>query len=448
MMWPSSSRQYRNPRSLLVGQVPTALCGSATTREPVQAPWGRLGRRWRRGNQVQLLENGDAFFPRVFAAIDAARAEVIVETFILFEDAVGTALRTRLIAAARRGVHVDLTVDGYGSHGLSPDFLAGLHDAGIRVHVFDPCPTMFGVRVGLFRRMHRKIVVVDGTRAFVGGINFSVEHLVASGPEAKQDYAVELQGPVVADILAFARSCLAVDLRSHPGPTRWLRSLVRRHAHGPGAPGSDDGASVLFLVRDNMAHRTAIERHYRAAIRAARHTLIIANAFFVPGYRLLRDIRNAARRGVAVTLIVQARPAQKIAIRAARMLYRYLADAGVRIYEYRRRAFHGKVAVADDTWATVGSTNFDPISLALNLEANVFVRDPTFAVELRGRLEALLEHDCVPVDPETLPRPAGRDALFTRALFQVLRRFHGWAALLPRHAPRLARARPVDRART
>ena len=152
--------------------------------------------RWVSGNRVSLLINGDAFFPRVFECIAAAQQEVLLETFILFEDKVGLALHAALLTAARRGVQIDLTIDGYGSPDLSPAFISALVQAGIRVHVFDPSPRLWGYRTNLFRRMHRKIVVIDGKLAFVGGINYSADHLEDFGPAAKQDYAIEIEGNI------------------------------------------------------------------------------------------------------------------------------------------------------------------------------------------------------------------------------------------------------------
>src|SRR5690606_23771069 len=148
---------------------------------------------WRHDNTVELLENGEAFFPRVFDAIRAARREVLLETFILFDDEVGRELRQALIEAARRGAQVDVTVDGYGSDCLDEAFIGGLTEVGVRFHVFDPYPRIFGFRVNALRRLHRKLVVVDGEVAFVGGINYSADHLASFGPEAKQDYAAELR---------------------------------------------------------------------------------------------------------------------------------------------------------------------------------------------------------------------------------------------------------------
>lgn len=392
---------------------------------------------WRGGNKVHLLENGEAYFPRVFEAIAGAEREVLIETFILFEDKVGKALHELLVKTARRGVRIDLLIDGYGSPDLSPKFIDELTAAGVRLRVFDPRRRILGYRTNLFRRMHRKLVVIDGTIAFVGGINFSADHLADFGPMAKQDYAVELQGPIVDDIHAFAKAAVAP-----PAQTSWWQRVRPRTAPSPTRDVGD--ASALFVTRDNDDHRTDIERQYRLAIKLARRELIIANAYFFPGYRLLRDLNAAARRGVRVTLILQGEPDMPIAMTFARFLYHHLLDAGVRIYEYCERPFHGKVALADDEWATVGSSNLDPLSLFLNLEANVFIRDREFNRRLRERMATLMKRYCQPVDPATLPRRASWHSLFSWIVFHLLRRFPSWAGLLPAHTPSLVLVQPGD----
>lgn len=247
-----------------------------------------MTRHWTSGNQVDLLENGEAFFPRVFEAIATAEREVVIETFILFEDKVGLGLHAAMLAAARRGVRVDLMVDGYGSPELSREFVGSLTEAGVKVRIFDPGGRLFGWRTNLLRRMHRKIVVIDGVRAFVGGINYSADHLADFGPKAKQDYAVELTGPIVHEIHRFVLHAIAVGGKGR----RWYRRRLRlaNQPQAPQAPTQADpeGAEVLFVTRDNRHHTNDIERHYRAAIRAARHRITIANAYFFPGYTLIR----------------------------------------------------------------------------------------------------------------------------------------------------------------
>jgi len=379
---------------------------------------------WRSGNRYTLLENGEAYFPAVHAAVEAARREVLIETFILFDDKVGQALQQTLIAAAARGVSVDLLLDGYGSDGLPPAFLAALTGAGVRVHLFDPRPRLLGVRTNVFRRMHRKIVAVDGACAFIGGINFSADHLPDYGPEAKQDYALRVEGPLAADMADYARAALNATR-----PHRLRRARVEP------TPGDDGGGRLV--VRDNLGHPTDIERYYRAGLRSARQDVLIANAYFFPGYRLLRDLANAARRGVRVRLLLQGEPDMLVAQLAASMLYDYLIDAGVQIFEYCKRPLHAKVACVDDDWSTVGSSNLDPLSLALNLEANVVARDTGLNAALRASLERLIAEDCRPVQRGPASRRRLRRLWVGVVVFHFLRRFPAWAGALPAHKPRL-----------
>ncbi|HEX3141791.1 MAG TPA: cardiolipin synthase ClsB [Rhizobacter sp.] len=393
------------------------------------------GSRWVSGNHFTLLENGEAFFPAVFEAIAGAQREVLIETFILFEDKVGLALKEVLVAAAQRGVQVDVLVDGFGSPDLSAQFLGELSAAGVRLRAFDPQRPLLGMRINVFRRMHRKIVVVDGELAFVGGLNYSADHLLDFGPQAKQDYAVQLRGPLVAQIHRYVRAAIAEPA----GPRRWFP----RHR----APSFDSelptagSAQALFVTRDNAAHRDDIERHYRVAIRAARQRIVIANAYFFPGYRLLRELRRAARRGVEVKLILQGEPDMPIVKTAAELLHHHLLGAGVRIYEYCQRPFHGKVALTDDEWATVGSSNLDPLSLSLNLEANVVIRDRGFNQQLAERLERLMCDACTEIARPSTP-PTLWQGLRSTVVFHFLRRFPRWAGWLPAHAPAVVMPAP------
>lgn len=389
-----------------------------------------MSRHWISGNRFTLLENGEAFFPRVFEAIATARHEVLLETFILYEDKVGKGLHAALLTAARRGVQIDITIDAFGSPDLSEEFITTLTEAGVRLHVFDPAPTLFR-RINYFRRMHRKIVVIDGVRAFVGGINYSADHLKDFGPEAKQDYAVEIEGPITATIRNFVHTAIAEGKSSR----RWFHR-PGKHPVKKSLPAAGN-ADALFVWRDNRQHRNDIERQYRLAIRLARQRVVIANAYFFPGYAFLRDLREAARRGVEVSLILQGNPDMPIVQTAAAMLYHHLLRGGVRIYEYRERPLHGKVALVDDEWATVGSSNLDPLSLALNLEANVMIRDREFNRQLSDSLEHLMTYGCKKIEAKDLHESSTWRKVRSFFLFHALRKYPAWAGQLPAHAPRL-----------
>lgn len=389
--------------------------------------------RWVGGNRFRLLENGEEFYPAVFDAIRRAEREVQLETFIWFDDKVGRDLQAVLMEAARRGVHVDVTLDDYGSPDLPQEFMQALVEAGVRVHIFDPGPRILGRRIQMLRRLHRKLVVVDARVAFVGGLNYSADHLGDFGPEAKQDYAVEAHGPIVQEIHQFALKALAPVLWR---PRWWPH---RRATTEPAALVPPEGeGEALFVIRDNNEHRNDIERHYRVALRAARHEVIIANAYFFPGYRFIKELRRAARRGVQVKLILQGQPDMAIVRFGARLLYSTLLAAGVKIYEYCKRPMHGKIALVDDLWATVGSSNLDPLSLSLNLEANLVIRDRSFNEEVRRRLQGLIDQHCRCIEAEAhASGPAWWNSLVSAVVFHITRNFASWAGALPTHAPRL-----------
>lgn len=394
----------------------------------------RKRERWTEGNRLRLLENGEEFFPAVFAAIEAAEREIIIETFILFEDKVGLALQAVLIAAAKRGVQIDITVDGFGSPELSSAFIDALTSAGVRLHVFDP-PPRFSRRLQPLRRLHRKIAAIDGRIGYIGGLNFSADHLADFGPDAKQDYAVEVEGPAAAELQREARKLIDPERQHH----RWW---PEREAELPLPATPPAGhARALLVKRDNRGHVDDIERYYRLALHSAQREVIIANAYFFPGFRLLRSMQRAARRGVSVKLILQGQPDVALAQFAARMVYDRLLEAGVKIFEYCERPMHGKVALIDDEWATIGSSNLDPLSLALNLEANLIVNDRDFNAQLRDALRPLLEQRCKPVGAEhaAAARWWWRLGIGT-LVFHLMRRFPRWAQNLPAHQPRITPA--------
>lgn len=381
---------------------------------------------WREGNDIKLLINGEEFFPRVFECIRNATKEVIVETFIVEEDEIGFGLQQALMDAARKGVDTNLTVDDYGTWDLSKEFTDALTTAGVKLHIFDPQPKLWRVRLNMFRRLHRKLVVIDQEIAFIGGINYCLDHIAKAGPDAKQDYAVEIRGPVVADIY---QSCKLLLLRG--SSRRERRNYLRRAATPPPEPLGH--VRALMVERDNGKHSKDIERQYRLAARVAQHRLLIANAYFFPGYRLLREIRRAAKRKVEVILILQGQPDMPWVTALSRLLYNYLLRSGVVIYEYCKRPFHGKVALMDDKWVTIGSSNLDPLSLSLNLEANVVIEDEAFNQQLYTHLIKLVETDCKRLTLQTAVRGYWWRIPLIFLSFHFLRIFPAIAGWLPAH---------------
>ncbi len=368
------------------------------------------GKSYIPGNQIRLLRNGDEFFPQLVRRIRNARHEIYLETFILEDDRVGRLLQKALVGAARRGVWISITADSYGSFFLPEAFIEALTDAGVVFQIFDPQPGWVKWRPKVFRRLHRKLAVIDGQYAFIGGINLSYEHVLVSSDKAKKDFAAEIQGPVVKNIRELCKSNVPVASNMRLGA-----DFSRVHASEP------VGETAISIVgRDNSRHRTEIEKAYLAGIRNARHKITIANAYFFPGYRLMRALRKAARRGVEVRLVLQGNPDIPFALKAARCLYQKLTTCKIKVYEYTERPLHAKVATIDDTWSTIGSSNLDPWSLSFNLEANIFVEDAAFNQALTAEIDQLIEQSRL-IEQDWVQRKSGWFLLKGTLTYHLLR---------------------------
>lgn len=350
-----------------------------------QTPPGPARHDFIAGNHLQLLESGSEYFPALIAAIDAALHEVHLETYIFANDTTGRRVAAALTRAAQRGVAVRVLVDGFGAGGFAAGLGAALAAASVEVMTYRPESGQFRFRRHRLRRLHRKLAVVDGRLAFVGGINVVDDFDDGRSVSARFDYAVQVEGPLVARIHADTRHVWRL--------VRWAR-LGRRPPPPPALPAPPPVAGTTLAalrIRDNLRHRRDIEHAYLLAIHLARREILIANAYFLPGRRFRKELLAAAKRGVAVRLLLQGQTDHILLHYATQSLYDRMLSAGVRIFEYQPAELHAKVAVIDDDWATVGSSNIDPFSLLLSREANVVVRDAIVAGELRTSLEAAIK---------------------------------------------------------
>ena len=334
------------------------------------------------GNRLQLLRTGAEFFPALEAAIAAARHEVYLESYIFADDAAGRRVARALAEAAGQGVRTHVIVDGM----TVKRYMGGLHEqllaANVSLAIYRPDISPWDFSARRLRRLHRKIAVIDARVAFIGGINIIDDMHTPGHTPPRYDYAVRIEGPLVASIRAETdRLWRLVALSNFK---QWWEESPLPPADT--APGGYQRAA--FLVRDNFRHRSDIEDAYLAVIERANEEIILASAYFFPGAQFRHALVAAAARGVRVTLLLQARVEYMMLHYASRALYGQLLDAGVQIFEYTKSFLHAKVAVVDGRWATVGSSNIDPFSLLLMREANVVVEDRRFALELR---ESLLE---------------------------------------------------------
>jgi cardiolipin synthase len=337
----------------------------------------------RAGNRIELLENGAEYFPALMAAIETAEREIYFESYLFAADHTGYEVAHALSRAVLRGVRVRVMLDGFGAFGFDADIRHEWRVAGVDLLIYRP--PRLGLHWPRLRRLHRKLVVIDARVAFVGGINVIDDRNAPGRPDHRYDYAVRVEGPLLADIYPATRRLwrLLSWSQLHRRPARSPRLRMDMTPRGE--------VRAQFVLRDNLRHRRDIEQAYLSAIRSARHEIVIANAYFLPGMALRRALVAAAQRGVRVVLLLQGRSDHPLVREASRALYRNFLEAGVEIREYHASFMHAKVAVIDDVWATVGSSNIDPFSLWLAREANVVMVDPTFARQLRASLEAALQ---------------------------------------------------------
>lgn len=362
--------------------------------------------------QVRLLQGAVELFAAVIAEIDASRYEVRLETYIFHFDSQGERLAQALVRAAQRGVGVYVVVDGVGTPSMPPSWVQGFSAAGVQWHRYSPVGYWSVFVPGQWRRLHRKLCVVDGVVAFCGGINVLDDFTDPNHgplPSPRFDFAVQVRGLLAGEVQqAMEQFWARLDLVRQVEHWHWKQARQRLSQatmrHVPEAPMArppvpGDGVWAALVLRDNLRHRSHIEQAYRKAIADARSEVLIANAYFVPGRKLRNALAHAAQRGVRVWVLLQGRYEYFMQYHGARTVYGALLDAGVEIYEYTGGFLHAKVAVVDQRWATVGSSNLDPLSLLLAREANVMVRDGPFAQQLRQRLLDALQSKAVRVDP-------------------------------------------------
>ena len=357
-------------------------------------------------HQIELLQGSRQFFPALIETIDRALIEVRLETYIFDFSGTSVDVAQALIRAAQRGVTVQLVADGAGTGTFPPEWRERFDLAGVQWRIYAPLGPLGYLLPSRWRRLHRKLCVVDGQTAFCGGINLLDDlHDPNYGTleSPRLDFTVRAYGALaqqVRDTMAqlWWRLQAARDTRERHFPAA-LSSLRAATGYGRAAHTATRGregdihfAQAMLLLRDNLRHRSRIEQAYLRAIGQARHEIIIANAYFVPGHKLRKALMMAAQRGVKVQLLLQGKYEYFMQYHAVRPVYGALLGCGVEIYEYSASFLHAKVAVVDSHWVTVGSSNLDPLSLLLAREANVVVNDTGFAADLRARLVYAMDH--------------------------------------------------------
>jgi cardiolipin synthase len=398
----------------------------------------RHGPPLRDGHQIRLIEGGQAYFEALVSALEQARSQVHIETYIFDFHGAAAMVAEALERAALRGLRVWVVVDGVGTPSLPLEWRERFARAGVEWRVYSPLGTLGLLIPSRWRRLHRKLCVIDGHLAFCGGINilddwYDPHHGTLAQP--RLDFAVCARGALVQQMQeTMAQLWWRIQGVRHVRQQQFPEAFSSFRAAGLHLPWTRDDAHALdgrlvakagLLLRDNVLYRSQIERAYLKAIGAARHEIVIANAYFLPGRRLRKALIHAAHRGVRVRLLLQGRYEYFMQYHAARPVYGVLLAAGVEIHEYEASFLHAKVAVIDPNndrpWATVGSSNLDPLSLLLAREANVVVADKAFAQQLYQRLHSAIELQSKPVLAEVDVQRAWHQRWRDRLAFGLMR---------------------------
>lgn len=371
------------------------------------------------GNHIKLLRCGIEYFPALEAAIQDAKNEIYLQAYIYEHDTAGRRIGDALIQAAQRGVSVNILLDGFGSQHLPKRYVKTLRASGIKLMFYRPKISPWTFKTNRLRRLHGKVAVIDSEIAFVGGINIIDDSNTPNQIPPRIDYTVRIEGNLLPVISASFQKLWRRLEWTH------LHSLyvppikkVRHRVH------SSNDIKAAYIIRDNILHRRDIENAYLHAIKTAKSEILIANAYFIPGRKFRRALIDAAQRGIKVKLLLQGRK-EYFLMFATHAFYNEFLDNGIEIHEYRKSFMHSKVAVIDQFWATVGSSNIDPFSLLLSREANIIVRNTAFATELHTELEFLIQDGGVSITPQEWVKASMAKRLASWIAFGMVRFFLG-----------------------
>jgi cardiolipin synthase A/B len=338
------------------------------------------------GNRVQLLRDGHHTFDTMLELIDGARESVAIEAYIFRRDDVGRRFTDALVAAAARGVNVRLLVDWVGRMGTPRSFFLQMRPRGVEVSIFNP-PSLTRRWLGLVPRDHRKLLVVDGVAGVTGGIGIGNEWRTGVLKRRRspwRDTAVRIDGPAASDMLS------AFDYMWRRGRGRERRGAHRyitRQAHGAHLDPSTDAPALVGIIEGEPG-RFRVARALQMQAVSAERSIWIASAYFVPSYTEVEALNGAARDGVDVRVLVPSRYDHPWIRLLTRQFYRRLLMNGVRIWEWTGEMMHAKTTVTDGRWIRVGSTDFNPLGVAINFELDAVIEDPKTGAEAEAMFEA------------------------------------------------------------
>ncbi len=375
---------------------------------------------WIGGNQVRMITAGDIAFSRMLEAIESARGSVWLEMYWFAADQIGQRFFRALTAALGRGVQVVVLYDAWGSFGTPRQHFDKLKESGAIVGEFNPISLIeqqFRL-ASLTRRNHRKLLIVDGRVAFTGGQNIADQWNATADEDRWRDEVVEVTGPVVRVLEeTFLESWKE---QSDSGGRHDIQPLCQPVSDSPSPP-EVQGVNVAVLTQSGLRQKRFALRAYLQRLRSARHSIHIANAYFVPNPAIVRSLVSAAKRGVDVRIVVAGKSDVPLVAVASRAVWAKLLRAGVRLFEWRRSVLHSKLAVTDGSWVTAGSFNLDYLSLRRNRELNLAIDDTGFAREVNAEFDVMVSGS-----QEVLLEAFQRRSFVVRVLERLVYSFRTW----------------------
>lgn len=342
------------------------------------------------GNEAQLIRGGSAYFEAVKKLIQEASTSIQFHTYIFAPDQTGEAVHRAMLEAAHRGVKVQVLLDDYGSQELRKHkiWLAEWKSAGIDYRFFGPFFT--GGKFNLGRRLHHKVLIVDHRHALVGGQNIADRYNDLPGQRAWLDFALQVSGPA-APHLAERIHVFWKKQPLHPTQLYELRSIFKPAGKVP----------VRIIQNDYLRGVRAISDAYFQAINEAQERVLIVGAYFLPGRKIRKSLQRAISNGAEVKVVLGHHSDVWLAQHASRYLYRWLLRNRIQLFEWTPTVLHGKIAVVDDHWSTVGSYNINYLSAYESIELNFEVWDKKTTSGVAETIQEIIENECDPINAET-----------------------------------------------
>ncbi|MFZ2072579.1 MAG: phospholipase D-like domain-containing protein [Minisyncoccia bacterium] len=368
-------------------------------------------KKYKSGNEVSLIKSGEEYFNILKNIIREAQYKIHFQTYIFDDDNTGKMVVEELINAKKRGVEVYLLVDSYGSRDLSRSFTKQIVDSGIHFRYFAPVVTSKGFCLG--RRLHQKIVTIDSKIALIGGINVADRYFGSLDKKPWLDFALLVKGKICENV-------------SNICDGFWERKFLNKRIKN-NIKKLDNKIYPLLRIRQNdwIREKNQISRSYKNAFRNAEKYITIVGAYFLPSRKLRHLLKKAVDRGVKVKIILSKKSDEKVFQLAMDYLYNWMHRNNIEIYEYHPSVVHGKAAVVDDTWLTIGSHDLNFLSTYGLIEMNIDVLDNTLAKEFNFYLENIIENECIKVTKEHLEKKWFFER-FLRWVTYVLVRISEW----------------------